>query len=95
MAYVGAGGVPIAVPDVWSQYVFPNLKILCRIIISSECMSASMLISSLRQMSGLSIHRNLLMTERVWVVSMLVYIEIASMVNKVAVVGTLLMERKS
>ena len=46
-------------------------------------------------MSGLSIHRNLLMTERVWVVSMLVYIEIASMVNKVAVVETLLMERIS
>ena len=85
----------MAVPDVWSQYVFPNLKMLCHMIISSAFMSPSMLISSLRQMSGLSMRRNLLMTESACVVSMLVYIEIASIVNNVAVVGMLLMERKS
>ena len=95
MAHGRSGEMPIPVPEICCQYVSPNLKMLCRMIISSAFMSASMLISSLRQMSGLSIHRNLLMTERVWVVSMLVYIEIASIVNKVAVDETLFMEHLS
>ena len=95
MEYVGAGGVPIAVPDVWSKYVSPNLKMLCRMIISSAFMSASILISSLRQISGLSVRRNLLISESACVVSMLVYIATASIVNKVAVVETLLMAQIS
>jgi hypothetical protein len=58
-----ARSVPIAVPDVWIQYVLPKLKILCRMMISSAFMRVSMFIFSLRQMSGLSICRNLLMTD--------------------------------
>jgi hypothetical protein len=95
VAYVCAGGVPIAVPDVWIQYVFLNLKMLCHMIISSALMRASMLIFSFRQMSGLSIRKNLLMTESAWVVYMLVYIEIASIVNKVTISETLFKEQLS
>jgi hypothetical protein len=42
VAYAGAGGVPMAVPEICCQYVSPKVKTLLRIMIESASIRAAM-----------------------------------------------------
>ena len=63
VAYMGAGGVPIAVPVSCTQHVSPNLKTLWRIMMFSANMIASTEMFSTLQIVGLVFVRKLYISE--------------------------------
>ena len=86
VAYGGAGGAPIAVPVFCSHQVSPNWNIVLRI----TRVSASMMVGIGRSRNTKVLcRRYCLIVCSAWSVSMLVYIETASAVNKQAVGGRL------
>ena len=79
MAYGGAGTEPMAVPQVWSQYVSPNLKIFHVMMMQRAAKKVQ---------PWLLLGRTEGSTERAWSVLILRYIPIVSAVKRRAVVGS-------
>jgi hypothetical protein len=88
VAYMHAVEVPIAVPMSCRYLLLPNSKILFLTTISSACFSGSSGKpgGSFCWVPRLSSQR--LMTKVAWLVSMLVYIDLASAVKNCAPVGS-------
>jgi hypothetical protein len=79
---VGAGGIPIATPQIWRKMRSPNYMQLLRITICNALTIA--LTSSLNRIDEKNVDKSLIQLT----LSMLVYIEIALKVKRLALGGS-------